>query len=224
MPFPYKQVLITGATSDWSARITETYPDLTALILNAGTQQALRLDAGAPPTPDLLATTTAELTTNYISPLHTTLLFIPHLRAHAAAGRPAALIYVSSALALVPLPHCPNYCASKAALHALAWQARAQLRGAGAGAEENADHGRGVVRVIEVVPPAVQTELHTRQGLAPIGIPLQDFIDETWAALESGDEDEILVGPARDYGHIEDAKKEAFRQLLDARRGRDDEA
>ncbi|KAM0322713.1 hypothetical protein ACHAQA_009304 [Verticillium albo-atrum] len=268
MPFPHKQVLVTGATSGiglalterllennisviavarsqprldalvaehkhssarltaeplditdlaslpaWAARITETYPDLTAIVLNAGTQHALSLAATSPPSPDALAVTTAELTTNYLSPLHTTLLFLPHLRAHAAAGRPAALFYVSSALALVPLPRCANYCASKAALHALAWQIRAQLQ------EE-----RCAVRVVEIVPPAVQTELHTRQGLAPIGMPLRDFIDEAWAALDAGELDEILVGPAKDYAHVDDAKRQAFRELLDARQGREDEA
>ncbi|EGY21044.1 hypothetical protein VD0002_g6052 [Verticillium dahliae] len=218
MPFPHKQVLITGATSgiglalterlltnnisviavarstarleallakhgpahlaiepldvtdlaslpDWTARITATYPAVTALSLNAGVQHALPL---GPPTTTagasdgtgvsavtaLLAATTAELTTNYLAPLHTTLLFLPHLRAHAAAGRPAALYYIT-----------------KAALRALAWQVRAQLRG------EERQPGRDAVRVVEIVPPAVQTELHTRQGLAPIGMPLGDFID-----------------------------------------------
>ncbi|KAG7127444.1 hypothetical protein HYQ44_000069 [Verticillium longisporum] len=264
MPFPHKQVLITGATSgiglalterllenkisviavarttarleallakhgpahlaiepldvtglaslpDWAARITATYPAVTALFLNAGVQHALPL---GPPTTggsdgtgvaaitaDVLAATTAELTTNYLAPLHTTLLFLPHLRAHAAAGRPAALYYVT-----------------KAALRALAWQVRAQLR------DEERQSGQDAVRVVEIVPPAVQTELHTRQGLAPIGMPLGDFIDEMWVALESGEQDEILVGPAKEYAHIDDAKREAFQQLLEARRGQEDEA
>ncbi|KAG7140024.1 3-keto-steroid reductase like protein [Verticillium longisporum] len=248
MPFPHKQVLITGATSgiglalterllannisviavarstarleallakhgpahlaiepldvtdlaslpDWTARITATYPAVTALFLNAGVQHALPLGpltttagasdgTGVSAVTAVLAATTAELTTNYLAPLHTTLLFLPHLRAHAAAGRPAALYYIS-----------------KAALRALAWQVRAQLRG------EERQPGRDAVRVVEIVPPAVQTELHTRQGLAPIGMPLGDFIDEMWVALESGEQDEILVGPAKEHAHIDDAKR-----------------
>ncbi|KAM0624805.1 hypothetical protein D7B24_006027 [Verticillium nonalfalfae] len=264
MPFPHKQVLITGATSgiglalterllankisviavarttarleallakhgpahlaiepldvtdlaslpDWTARITATYPA-------SSTPCPSGPPTTATATADVLAATTAELTTNYLAPLHTTLLFLPHLRAHAAAGRPAALYYVTSALALVPLPRCANYCASKAALRALAWQVRAQLR------DEERQSGQDAVRVVEIVPPAVQTELHTRQGLAPIGMPLADFIDEMWVALESGEQDEILVGPAKEYAHIDDAKTEAFQQLLEARRGQEDEA
>ncbi|EEY15994.1 conserved hypothetical protein [Verticillium alfalfae VaMs.102] len=113
---------------------------------------------------------------------------------------------------------CANYCASKAALRALVWQVRAQLR------DEERQSGQDAVRVVEIVPPAVQTELHTRQGLAPIGMPLADFIDEMWVALESGEQDEILVGPAKEYAHIDDAKREAFQQLLEARRGQEDEA
>ncbi|CRK44396.1 hypothetical protein BN1723_006105, partial [Verticillium longisporum] len=205
---------VTGLASlpDWTARITATYPAVTALFLNAGVQHALPLGpptttagasdgAGVSAVTALLAATTAELTTNYLAPLHTTLLFLPHLRAHAAAGRPAALYHVT-----------------KAALRALAWQVRAQLRG------EERQPGRDAVRVVEIVPPAVQTELHTRQGLAPIGMPLGDFIDEMWVALESGEQDEILVGPAKEYAHVDDAKREAFQQLLEARRGREDQA
>lgn len=74
----------------------------------------------------------------------------------------------------------------------------------------------------DIIPPAVQTELHELQpelvaaGQAQIGMPLKAFIDETWAALDRWDEneDEIMVKEvAQRWGHIDDGKKEAFKQL-----------
>lgn len=109
----------------------------------------------------------------------------------------------------MPLPRCANYCATKAALHSLAWSLRAQL----------ADTA---VRVVEIVPPAVQTELHALQpelvaaGQADIGMPLGAFIDETWEAMERWDPDEndIMVNQVKNnWGHVDDARKVAFTKL-----------
>lgn len=111
----------------------------------------------------------------------------------------------------MPLPRCANYCATKSALHSLAWSLRAQL---------GPVHPH--LRVVEIVPPAVQTELHTLQpelvavGQADIGMPLGAFIDETWEALERWDEkeDEIMVKEVKgNWGHVEDARRVAFGQL-----------
>lgn len=153
----------------------------------------------------------AELTTNYTSPVHALVAFLPHLASLAPA--PASVVFVSSGLALVPIPRCANYCATKAAVHSLAWTLRSQLS---APSSPNTQH----IRVVEVLPPAVQTELHTQQpdlaalGQGPIGMPLDEFLEETWAALERGEEDEILVGPNRArWGGIEDGKRAGFRMV-----------
>jgi len=136
-------------------------------------------------------------------------LFLPHLIS-LAPSRPASIVLVSSGLALVPIPRCGNYCATKAALHSLAWTLRTQLAGV-----KN-------LRVIEIIPPAVQTELHSQQadlvaaGQANIGVPLVEYADETWAAL-AGDEvqDEIMFSQARDrWGHIETEKKKGYEAML----------
>lgn len=59
---------------------------------------------------------------------------------------------VSSALSLVPILRCPNYCASKAALHHFVLVLREQLKGS-------------KVKIIEIFPPAVQSKytLHYSQ-------------------------------------------------------------
>ncbi|KAH7362192.1 short chain dehydrogenase [Plectosphaerella cucumerina] len=189
----------------FTSRLLAAHPDLDCIILNAGLQRTLDFTSPSSSSPESLASVTEEMTTNYLSPLHTSLLFLPHLRARAASGLPAALILVSSGLALVPIPRCPNYCASKAALHSLAWQIRSQLAD---------DAGPGSpVRVIEIIPPAVQTELHTVQGLPQMGMPLDEFLQETWDALEEGKEDEIIVGQAKGFAHVDVPRKEAYENL-----------
>lgn len=66
---------------------------------------------------------------------------------------------------------------------------REQLRGTG-------------VKVIEVMPPAVQTELHDEKHQPDIkdgrnfGMPLGDFVEECWAGLSEGKED-VPVGTAK---------------------------
>jgi short-subunit dehydrogenase involved in D-alanine esterification of teichoic acids len=84
------------------------------------------------------------MNTNYIAPLHLVKAFLPHLQSHSS---PTSLIFTTSGLALVPILRCANYCASKAALHHLILVLREQLRGSNVG-------------VVEILPPAVRTELH----------------------------------------------------------------
>lgn len=170
-----------------------------------------------------------EIDTNYTANIMLLAAFLPHLQSRGSsssssssevvkegegeATAPSAIIAVSSGLALVPLPRCANYCATKAALHALVWSLRAQLA---------ADPASRHIRVIEIVPPAVQTELHELQddmraaGQAHIGISIEAYMKDCWAGLERGDE-EILIGPIKEnFSTLEDGKKVMFKQFLDA--------
>lgn len=58
----------------------------------------------------------------------------------------ATYLSMSSGLAFVPLIRCPNYCASKAALHHFVLSLRAQLKDS-------------KIKIIEIFPPAVQSAL-----------------------------------------------------------------
>ncbi|ERT00409.1 hypothetical protein HMPREF1624_03780 [Sporothrix schenckii ATCC 58251] len=263
MPFPYKTVLVTGATSGigqalverllthgdsifviaagrrqdrldallaahgpdkiaienvdvgdlaqlpaWVAKITAAHPTLDCVVLNAGFQQSINL---ADPASVSLQRLTDEVTVNYLSPVHASNLFLPHFIALGAQGqegregpgRPTAIVFVTSGLSIVPIARCPNYCATKAALHSLAWTLRTQLQ---------ADPATARTRVIEIVPPAVETELHTRQGLPAMGMPLGQFIDEIWAGLTADEDiDEVMPQLLRNMsGHVEDAKRESY--------------
>lgn len=79
------------------------------------------------------------------------------------------------------------------------------------------------IRVIDIIPPAVQTELHQLQpelvaaGNAHIGMPLNHFINEVWEALERWDpaEHEIMVKEVKErFGHVEDGQKAAFTEFM----------
>ncbi|KAI8211651.1 putative oxidoreductase DltE [Colletotrichum sp. SAR 10_76] len=246
MPFPSKVALVTGASSGIGAALTaRLIANGTFVIAVARRKDRLQtlLDAHGPekvaaepydmtdlegmpewvnklsiqrsidftsPTSISLPNITSELTTNYLAPLHLITHFLPHLQSVAPTQKHVVL--VSSGLALVPIPRCPNYCATKSALHSLAWTLRTQLA-----AHDASSH----VRVIEVVPPAVQTELHSVQpdlvaaGQANFGMPLEEFTEETWTALEEGKEDEIIVGPAKNFAHVETDRKKMFDRMAE---------
>jgi uncharacterized oxidoreductase len=111
--------------------------------------------------------------------VHLTQLLLPHLLA-----RPrAAIVNVTSGLAFAPLSGAPVYCATKAALHSFTLSLRHQLAGT-------------TVRVVEIVPPAVNTDLGG-VGLHTFGAPLDDFADAVTARLAAG-ESEIGYGTAED--------------------------
>ncbi|KAK1719413.1 hypothetical protein CaCOL14_006101 [Colletotrichum acutatum] len=203
-----------AALPAWAEKITSTHPTLDTIILNAGIQRSIDFTS---PSTISLPSVSAELTTNYLAPIHLITHFLPHLQSlntsTTTTQTQASIILVSSGLAFVPIPRCPNYCATKSALHSLAWSLRAQLQSSPSSAH---------IRVVEVVPPAVQTELHSQQpdlvaaGQANFGMPLDEFTDETWAALEKRNEDEIIVGPAKNFAHVETDKRNMFDKMAES--------
>ncbi|KAK7721890.1 hypothetical protein SLS64_000934 [Diaporthe eres] len=201
----------TAEIQAWAQRITKQYPTLSSIILNAGIQRTL--DFTNPSYDELSSKITSEVDTNYTSPLLTITAFLPHLISLGASSTAASVILVTSGLALVPIARCANYCSTKSALHHFGLSLRSQMQSSPATRH---------VRVIDILPPAVQTELHELQpelvaaGQGQIGMPLKAFIDETWAALDRWDEneDEIMVKEVKQrWGHIDNEKKAAFKQL-----------
>jgi short-subunit dehydrogenase involved in D-alanine esterification of teichoic acids len=169
------------------------------VVLNSGIQRTL--DFTHPESIDMAHVET-ELTTNYLSYIGLLAAFLPQLQSRGPAS-PAAVVVVTSGLGLVPIPRPANYCATKAALHSLCWTMRAQLAH-----DERSRH----VRVVELIPPAVQTELHPLQpdlaakGQTAFGMPLDAYIDGAWAGLLRG-EDEVAVGDVAVNGLAADAKR-----------------
>lgn len=168
--------------------VIRAHPDIDCVVVNSGIQRAF--DLTKPEEVDLDGVA-LEMTTNYLSVVHLTTAFLPHLR---NLDGQSHLVYISATLGLIPtLIRTPNYNASKAALHSFIMSTRQQLKEDTTGAYKN-------VRLVEVFPPAVQTELHDTKhqpdlvdgGL--IGMPLADFTEKLYDGLVKGDE-QFAVGP-----------------------------
>src|ERR1700738_4330365 len=154
-------------------RLIADYPALDVLINNAG---IMLIDDTAGKIDDQLLKST--VTTNLLGPIRLTSALIEHLQRQPRA----AVIYNTSALAFVPLALTAVYSATKAALHSYVLSQRFLLRDSG-------------VRVLEVAPPWVRTELMNSQE-AEQAMPLDRFIAETLGVLGT-DADEILVEAAK---------------------------
>src|SRR5713226_9101914 len=120
-----------------AARVKADFPRLDVQMNNAGIMLYKNLKA---PVADL-AGLTAEMNINVGGVIGMTSAFIDILTANKGT-----VINVSSALAFVPLPAAPIYSATKAAIHSYTQSLRFQMEQTG-------------VEVIELMPPAVKTDL-----------------------------------------------------------------
>lgn len=147
----------------FATRLAAEHPGVNVLINNAGIMRQEDLASGGS-----LADAEAMITTNLLGPIRLLHALLPRLM-----GSPGAtVINVSSGLAFVPLIRTPTYNATKAAIHSYTLSLREQMREAG-------------VEVLEVIPPAVQTELTPGQSENPGYMPLEDFIEETMEVFRS---------------------------------------
>jgi uncharacterized oxidoreductase len=85
-----------------------------------------------------------------------------------------SIINVSSALAFVPVPATPIYCASKAAIHSYTQSLRFQLEDSG-------------VEVIELMPPGVKTDMTAELAEGGITVITTDeLVKQSFASLNGG--------------------------------------
>jgi uncharacterized oxidoreductase len=163
-----------AAIRAFADQVTAAYPALNVVINNAGMMVAEPY--AADPVDVSLADDT--ITTNLLGTIRLSAALLPHLRAQAAS----TLMTVSSGLAFVPLALTPSYSATKAAVHSWSVAVRHQLK------DTN-------VRVVELAPPYVQTELMgASQASDPHAMPLADFIDEVFDILAADpDVTEVIV-------------------------------
>jgi short-subunit dehydrogenase involved in D-alanine esterification of teichoic acids len=166
--------------------VVQSNPDLDCVIISAGVQRGFNFSQ--PETVDL-SLLGDELTTNYTSAVHLTAAFLPHLKKEPHGN----IVYINATLGLIPaMSRTPNYNASKAALHAFVMDIRYQLRDKGC-----------PLRIVEVFPPAVQTELHDEEHQPDlvngkeIGMPLVDFVDQMYNGLVDGS-DQFAIGLGED--------------------------
>lgn len=160
---------IAAAATDVIAR----HPELNVLVTMAG---IMRLEDWT--TPDgFVETAEATVTTNLLGPIRLIGAFIEQLRSQPDA----TIMTVSSGLAFAPLRVTPSYNATKAAIHMLSESIRLQLAGTS-------------VRVVELEPPSVATDLMAGQRQSPFAMPLDEFADEVMQILrDEPDATEVQV-------------------------------
>ncbi|WP_029370386.1 SDR family NAD(P)-dependent oxidoreductase [Mycobacterium sp. UM_WWY] len=140
------------------------HPELNVVIAMAGVMAVE--DWHAPES--FLASAERVVITNVLGPIRLIAAFVEHLQAQ----RDATIVTVSSGLAFAPLRATPSYNASKAAVHILTESVRLQL----------ADTS---VKLVELVPPSVATDLLPGQRESSFAMPLDEFVSEVIGLLES---------------------------------------
>lgn len=143
-------------------QIIRDFSDLSVLVNNAGIQQRMNL------TKESVSWSYyhQEIAANIEAPIHLAMLFLPHLLCKSEA----AIVNVSSGLAFTPMAAAPIYSATKAAIHSFTMSLRHQL------SDTN-------VEVIEVVPPAVNTDIGGK-GLHTFGADVNEYADGVFHGLE----------------------------------------
>jgi uncharacterized oxidoreductase len=152
----------------------ELFPAINLLINNAGVAFFTEFTDQ----PELLyQQALLEAETNYLGPLH----LIALLHEHLASLNDSAIVNISSASAYIPFSAMPGYSASKAALSTLTHTLRDQCLGT-------------PIRVFEVLPPAVDTDLVKQFSMAKMSA--NTVANQVIKGLKKN-QHEIAIGSAR---------------------------
>lgn len=163
-----------------ASRVKAEFPRLDVLMNNAGVGAAMNLST---PASDLAALTN-EVDINLGGVIRMTSALIDIITANRGT-----IINVSSGLAFVPLPSNAIYSATKAAVHSYTQSLRFQLEASG-------------VEVIELMPPAVRTDLtgeFDEHGISMIST--EKLVQLSFAGLRSG-KAEIRPGQTRQLAFL----------------------
>src|SRR5437762_2732505 len=184
--------------AELAARVKADFPTLDVLMNNAGVGIAMDLKV---PARDLAALT-SEVDINLGGVIRMTSALIDILTLNRGT-----IINVSSGLAFVPLASNPIYSATKAAVHSYTQSLRFQLENSG-------------VEVIELMPPAVRTDLtdeFEEHGISMIST--EELVKLSFAGLRSG-KVEIRPGQSQQLAFMSRVAPNFInRQLWKASRG-----
>ncbi len=127
--------------------IAEQYGEVSLLVNNAGIQYQARFGEHPPSLADIHQ----ELETNFVAAVRLSSLLIPSMLRQPEA----AIVNISSGLAIAPKAGAPIYCASKAALSTFTRALRYQLESS-------------PIRVFDVLAPLVDTDMTRGRGRGKI--------------------------------------------------------
>jgi uncharacterized oxidoreductase len=119
-------------------QVIKQFPALNILINNAGEMRKINLHDPSIDLQDI----TREIDINLSGPIRMTQQFLPHLKAQ----KTAAIVNVTSGLALIPFPIAPIYGATKSGLRSYTKSLRVQLK-------------KTNIKVFDLVAPAAKTPL-----------------------------------------------------------------
>ncbi|KAI8818006.1 short-chain dehydrogenase [Fimicolochytrium jonesii] len=164
----------------------EKYPEIDCIVANAGIQKPIAITKLTPD--EILTAADAEIDVNIRGVLHFVHHFLPHL-----LTKPRAAIFaVGSGISFAPAAFVPVYCATKAFIHSWMQSLRHQLL--------------GKVRVVEIVPPLVDSDLHRDHpdpkaystAKNPYALPIDKFIAQITEDMDAG-KDAVAAGHAREH-------------------------
>jgi uncharacterized oxidoreductase len=159
------------------AEIPGLAPDLSLVVNNAGSQRLTDFASGDPI--ELLSDLRAEIAANFSAVVALSVGLLPLL----AKQPSAAVLNVTSGLALAPKKSSPVYCATKAGVRSFTQALRYQC-------EDGLPH----VRIVEALPPLVDTSMTRGRGRGKMSP--EACAAEIADGLEAG-KDEIFVGKSK---------------------------
>jgi len=152
--------------------IGSQFGKIDVLFNNAGKGSTFHIDST--PEEELLKNVDVEMAINYRTPIALTKKALPLLK---KSSNPIVIVNTSG-LAYMPIAYLGGYCASKTAAHFITMSMRHQLQPL-------------KIRVVEVLPPNVDTELNTNKGVKKMSV--EEFTRIFLNKLEKG-QDVINVG------------------------------
>jgi uncharacterized oxidoreductase len=175
------------------AKLTADFPALNAVLNNAGIMRPEALKQGG------TADAEAIVATNLLGPIRLTAALMPHFLKQPSA----TILNVSSGLGFVPLALTPTYCATKAAIHSYTQSLRYQLKDT-------------KIKVIEIIPPWVATELMGEVPEDPRAMPLDKYIAETMQILATDADENCVQNVLRLRNAAKDDELAFFKTFNDA--------
>ncbi len=173
-------------------RIKNEFSDLSILMNNAGVAHVHNLHEGS----DTFGIAHEEIEINYLSPVRLTEHLLPVLKAQPTS----AIINVTSIVVFAAGAVIPTYSASKAALHSYTQVLRNAL-------------ANSSVKVFELMPPLVNTDMAKDIGGETRGIPSSEVSSQLLTAIQN-DVYEIHVGTTADlYKVFLSSPEQAFKVL-----------
>jgi uncharacterized oxidoreductase len=160
-------------------RVIVQFPKLNILINNAGQMRKISLHDTSIGLSDI----TREIETNLMGPIRMVQAFLPHLK----QMKSAAILNVTSGLALVPFPIAPIYGATKSGLRSYTKSLRIQMKNT-------------KIKVFDLIAPAAKTSLNDEfRKLDGYNAKQMDHVELVDTAIKGMEKDkyEIYPGIAR---------------------------